>query len=122
MASITNIIAILTQNNDSYAIRDLNYEISSFLNSELNTYIDKIKAICNSKKMSKMISLCDNYSSLSADETLEKTIKINKFIKIPESESDSIRYRNSYTDSESNINYNAYVDVKETLLDLSSRY
>lgn len=122
MASITNITAILAQNNYSYAIKDLNYEISSFLNSELNTYIDKIKAICNSEKMSEMILSCNNYNRLSVDATLEKTIKINKFIKIPESESDSIRYRNSYTNSESNINYNAYVDVKETLLGLSTRF
>lgn len=122
MESMMTATAILKKNNFSYNIKDLNDEIFSFMNKELNRYIDKIKAIYNSNKMSEMILSCNNYNRLSVDSTLEKTIKINKFIKIPESESDSIRYRNSYTNSEYNINYNAYVDVKETLLGLSTRF
>lgn len=118
MTSIMNIIIILTQSDYFYSIKDLNYEFFSFLNIELKAYIDKIKTICNSKKMYKMISSCNNYKRLFPDSISE----ITNFIKISESESDSIEYKNSYTDSESNINYNAYVDVKETLLNLSSRF
>lgn len=116
-----NIGAILDQNNYSHVINSLSHEVSSFLNKELNTYIDNMKILCNSKEMSKMISLCDNYNNSSVDAAFEKAIKINKFIRIPYSESDSIRYKNSYRDSESKINYNAYVDIKETLLDLCGK-
>jgi len=121
VSSIMNIGAILDQNNYSHVINSLSHEVSSFLNKELNTYIDNMKILCNSKEMSKMISLCDNYNNSSVDAAFEKAIKINKFIRIPYSESDSIRYKNSYRDSESKINYNAYVDIKETLLDLCGK-